>query len=156
MMETSLAGPILQGIGEQNVYNYQAQVARINSAIYKKQEATTLIEGQNEESAARLKTGLTVGAMKAAQGANNIAVDSGSATDVRASAEAMGEVDALTIRYNAARRAYGYGMESRNQQWQSELDKYAGKMSLYGGIMKGISNYMADAKALIEAGAGGG
>ncbi len=55
-----------------------------------------------------MKTRGQVGAIEASQAASNITVGSGSAVDVRSSAAEMGELDALTIRSNAEKQAYGY------------------------------------------------
>ena len=55
-----------------------------------------------------LKAAERAGAIKAAQAASNVDVNSGSALDVRSSAAELGELNALTIRSSAARTAYGY------------------------------------------------
>lgn len=85
---------------------YQAQVARNNAAIAT-QNAT--MDTQSGEIAAvnqGLKTRAAVGKTLAAQGASGIDVNVGSAPKVRAAESELGLLDAMTIRSNAAKKAY--------------------------------------------------
>lgn len=61
-----------------------------------------------------------MGAIKAAEAAGNVDVNSGSAVDVQSSAAALGELNAITIRGNAAKEAYGYETQSTSFENQAQ------------------------------------
>lgn len=86
----------------------QATIADNNQqlAIWQAQDA--LLRGQITENARRLSTAQLKGTQRAAMGANNIALDEGSALRILADTDIMGEIDALTERDNAAREAWAY------------------------------------------------
>lgn len=87
---------------------YQSQVARNNAAIARQNVAWVAQAGEAKVAAEGMRTRAAVGAIKAAQGAGGIDVNTGSAASVRASRGEIGALDAMTIRSNAAREAYGY------------------------------------------------
>lgn len=112
---------------------YKAQVAENNAAIATQQAQWAGEEGDQSASAAALKTRATEGGIEANQAASGIDVNTGSAVQVQDSARILGKLDALTIRSNAARQAYGYQVEATNQTAQSQLDKFAAKNDIEAG-----------------------
>lgn len=79
------------------------------------------------------KTGQQVAAIKANQAASGVDVNSGSAVGVRNSASATGMLDALTIRSNAAKQAYGFLTEAASSTAQSKLDKSKAAFDISAG-----------------------
>lgn len=145
-------GAIQQGRATAAAAQYNAGLATANAAISKQNAAWTSQEGRAAAEAQSLKTRAEVGGIKANQAAGGIALDSGSAFDVRSSAAETGELNALNIRSNAARQAYGYQTESTNYEAQSGLDKseagndlaagaISGSSTLLGGVGNAASNY---------------
>lgn len=59
--------------------------------------------------------------------ANNIDSSSGSALDLIGETAQFGEEDALSIRANAAREAWGYKVGANDSRNQAKLTKAAGK-----------------------------
>lgn len=90
---------------------YQAAVAANNQMVAGWQAADAIQQGQEEEQRLRLKYAQTKGTQRAALAANGVALDEGSAADILTSTDWAREVDANTVRANAARTAWGY----RNQ-----------------------------------------
>lgn len=140
-------GAIQQGKAQAAQATYQAQVARNNAIIAKQNAAYEIEAGKVEEQTQRLKTNLTIGETKAIQGASGLEVGVGSAEDVVASTATIGELDALTIRANAARRTYSYETESTNYTAQGSLydmeavaAKKAAAIGAFGSILGGISS----------------
>lgn len=109
-----------QGAYEQAVYNTDAQLAE-------QQAADAIARGKEAETRQRQATRGLIGSQRAALAAQGIEVDSGSALDVQADTAAMGELDALTIRNNAAREAYGYKVQALNYRQQGQLAALSGK-----------------------------
>lgn len=134
---------------------YQSQIAANNAKIANQNASWTMQSGEAQAQQEGMKTRSEVGAIKAAQAGNNIDVNSGSAVDVRSSASQLGELNALTIRSNASRQAYGYETQSMNETAQSQLEASqssqaldAGMFSVAGSLLGGASsfagNYMKD------------
>ena len=129
------AGSLMEGFAGGQAADFQAQIAKNNAEIaqYNAQGATEVGRVQALNSA--LRTRAVVGQTKAAQAASGIDVNSGSALDVQASERMLGMLDALTIRSNAARAAYGYKAEAAQQTARAGFMKQRGKMSRLTGLM---------------------
>lgn len=155
---TSIAGTIggtaISAIGSEESGNaaaaaskYNSQVASENAQIATQNASMAGAAGEAQVGAEAQKTRSTVGAIKAAQAANGLDVNSGSAVDVRSSASELGELSAINIRSNAARTAYGYQTQSVSDTAQSKLDtfdasqqKLAGEVGAAGGTLSGVGN----------------
>jgi len=129
--------------------NYQAQVARQNQELADRQAADAVARGQVAEDAQRRKTAQAIGtqtAILAAQGTDL----SGSPTDILGDTASAGELDAQTIRSNAAREAYGYkiqstgfGNEGMVQDSRARNSYYSGGTNMLGAgasLLAGASN----------------
>lgn len=126
---------------------YQSQVAANNAKIAQ-QDAT--LEIQSGEIAAvntGLRTRARIGQQKAAQGASGIDVNSGSAVDVRAGTAELGMLDALTVRSDAAKRAYRKEVEASSDvaqsqllQSQAEQEREAGEFNVMSTLLSGASS----------------
>lgn len=139
---------VIQGLGQQQQFNYMAQVARNNAVITAANAEAVRSGGSFEESAAKLRTGATVAAQKTAQGANGIDVAVGSPVAVREATQTVGALDAAMIHYNTARQAFGLDSEGRQYTAQADLDKMAARNSAIAGIGKAGSTILSGATAL--------
>lgn len=86
---------------------YEADAARRNAGLADLEAAGALRRGADAEARHRLQVAQLAGQQRNAFAANGIALDSGSALDVLGDTAALGELDALTIRLNAEREAWG-------------------------------------------------
>jgi hypothetical protein len=109
---------IAQGAYTQRIDNFNAHLADL-------QAQDAISRGAQAEIISRQRTGQLIGAQRAAAGAQGVEVNSGSSVDAQADAARTGELDALTIRNNAARSAWGY-------QVQSFADTNAGQLAMRG------------------------
>ena len=143
---TSAVGAIQSGAAQSAAAGYQAQVAANNEKIAQQNAAQATATGAVQVEQQGIKTKAEVGAIKAAQAASNIDVNTGSALDVRSSAAALGELDALTIRSNAEKQAYGYetqatsfaGQQSLAESEASEAEIGAG-IGAFGSVLGGAT-----------------
>lgn len=118
-------GAIQSANAQKSAAQYNSQVAA-NNAIIANQNATFAgEEGEQQAAQSQAKTRAEVGAIAANQGASGIDVNSGSAVDVRSSASEVGELNAINIRANAARQAYGFQTQAASDTGQSALDRSA-------------------------------
>lgn len=142
----SVLGSIQSSNATRQAANYQAQVAANNAAIAQGQANQATAAGATAVEQQGLKTRAEVGAIKAAEGASNVDVNTGSNVDVRSSAAELGQLDALTIRSNAAKQAYGYEIAGAGFTGQAGLAQAqaaqagtAGGISAAGSLLSGAS-----------------
>lgn len=97
----------------------QAQAATSNAAVAATQARMALEMGEQQEAGQRMKTAALFSDQRAAMGANGVDMGSGSPSEILASTKFMGERDALTIRDNAIRQAWGYKVGANNALTQA-------------------------------------
>lgn len=107
-----LAGQIGQGKQDE-------ATAITNQRISNAQAQDALLRGTKDESRYRRQVAMIAGQQKAEFGARNVTAE-GTALDILGDTAAIGEEDALTIRNNAAREAWGYrNQASEASRWGS-------------------------------------
>lgn len=141
-------GAALSAFGGYQSAMFASQVANNNATIARQNADTDVQAGSYEESASRLRTGLMIGQQKAAQAANGVDVNVGSAPAVRASTAAVGSMDALAIRYNAAKQAANEEAHAASLGEQSKIDRSAAIGALAGGAFKVSSSLLSTASSL--------
>ena len=126
---------------------YEKQVAANNATIATQNANLSTAAGASQVEEQGLKTRAEIGAITASQAASNVDVNSGSAVDVRSSAAALGQLDALTIRSNAEKTTYGYQTQALGFQGQEQLEgleqeqaPIAGGISAAGSLLSGVSS----------------
>src|ERR1700688_1272699 len=113
---TLIAGVAGAGLSAAGSYNnlqaqsqnaaYQAQVAANNAKIAMTNAGMDTQSGEIAAANQGLKTRAAVGTTLAGQGASGVSVNTGSFPTVRAAESELGALDAMTIRSNAAKKAY--------------------------------------------------
>lgn len=146
----SVVGQMQSAQAQKAAANYQAQVAANNAALAKQQAQETTAAGEQQTAMQQMKTRATVGAIRAAEGASGVDVGSGSNVDVRSSAAELGELDALTIRSNAARQSYGYETGATSFQAQSQLDKATASQAGTAGVFGAAGSLLSGASSVAK------
>lgn len=121
----SMMGAYRQGVAQQGAINYEAQVAQNNAKIAEYQASQEKIIGEQQEQTQRLKTAQVFGDQRAAMAANGVDLGEGSPNEVLATTKFTGERDALTIRDNAARRAWAYQNNAAGYTSEAAADRAA-------------------------------
>lgn len=159
----SAGGAMEQAQAQSEAAAYQSQVAANNAKIARENASLDIQAGEAAATNEGLKTRGLVGTEKAAQGASGIDVNTGSAANVRAGTEQIGLLDALTIRSNAAKAAYGQQVAATSQTAQSQLygfesaqAKEAGPISAAGSLLSGVGTVGLNFAKLQNVGAGTG
>lgn len=114
-------GSYNQNIAQANNAAYQAQVAANNAKIAEGNAELETQTGEIQAANYGLKTRAAVGKTMAEQGASGVDVNTGSSVNVRSAESSLGMLDALTIRANAARKAYGYQVGATSDTAESGL-----------------------------------
>lgn len=140
-------GQIQQGQAKASSDRFNAALDRNNAQIARENAERAGQAGEAQAGISEMKTRAQVGAIKANQAAGGVDVNTGSAVDVRSSAAALGELDAISIRSNAAREAYGYQQNSRSFEQQANLGEseaknadIAGPINAAGTLLGGIGD----------------
>lgn len=113
-MASGAFGAYNQSKAAKQSYEYQAAVQRNNAQIAEWQAADATSRGQKAEQAQRLKVAQLKSSQRAGFAARGIALDEGSPLNILNDTDYMGELDALSIRDNAAREAWGHRMQGAN------------------------------------------
>lgn len=156
-MVTSGVGALVGAVGatqtgqaNYQAATYQSAVAQNNQTIAEQNARYALEAGRSQESAQREKTAQMIGMQRAQMAANGIDIGSGSALNVQASTAATGELDALTIRNNAARAAYNYNVQAGDFAANAKLaDMTAANATKTGGI-NAVSSIVGDAGSVAD------
>lgn len=127
---------------------FENDVAERNAQIAERQGSDAINRGALAEGRERLDTREQVGGSRAALAAQGVDVSTGSAADVQTNERAIGETDALTIRNNAAREAWGYDVEAANQRMNGNLAILAGENDAATQRAAGVSTLLTGATSL--------
>lgn len=101
--------------------SYQAQVAANNAKIERQNAAMETQAGAVREANQGLKTRSTIGTTKSQQAASGVDVNTGSFPHVVAAESELGLMDALTIRSDAAKKAYAHEVAATGDTAESQL-----------------------------------
>lgn len=144
---TGAVGAISSANAASSAATYNSEVAAQNQTIANNNATYASQAGEQQAAISEQKTRAQVGSIKAGQAAGGIDVNSGSAVDVQSSAAQLGELNAITIRSNAARTAYGYQTQAAGYGDQSALDtmeaqnsQTAGEIGASSTILGGLSS----------------
>lgn len=117
---------------------YSQRVAEVNAEMARRAAADATIRGNNEEAALRERNYRLMGAQQAAYASSGVDLGSGTPLDVVSSSAGLGELDALTVRNNAAREAYGYTTQATQYEAEGALARYRGNAGAVGSLLSGI------------------
>lgn len=130
-----VASSIQQANAAQAQMDYQAQINKKNALIAQQNAEDKRQEGIEEARMTRLKTAQRVGLQQSALAANGVDVAEGTALDIIEDTSAMGELDALTTRYNYEKQALAFEQQAGNFENQSNLDIIAGQNAYNSGMI---------------------
>lgn len=116
----SAAGAYRNSQGAKTAYGAQAQVNDNNAQIARWQADDAIARGNQEASRMRVKTNQLKGTQRAHMAANGVDLGVGSALSILTDTDQFGEIDAGTIKDNAAREAWA--IRNQAQNFASEAD----------------------------------
>jgi hypothetical protein len=135
-----LAATVLGGVNQAAQQRNEGRIARsqgeaegemfgLNAGLADAQAADAISRGNQNEGRQRLANKQLLGEQRAAFAAQGIDVSAGgtSVEDVTQGDQTVGEFDALTIRNNAIREAWGFQTEASIYRYQGEQARVAGR-----------------------------
>lgn len=125
------------GRAAEKVGEYNAQVDEIKAKDAEER-------GRLQEFNLRTNTRKLIGSQRAAFAASGVDISDpeGTAQNVFADTAKMSEMDALTIRTNAAREAWGFRSQATQDRYSGKLAKYEGDQKAIGALLSTGGNVL--------------
>ena len=139
-----VTGALQQGYANAQADKYNAALATMNSVQAARNASMAAEAGSSQAGIQSMKARAEVGSIKTNQAAGNVDVNSGSAVDTRVSADELGKLDALQIRSNATKEAYGYQVQAKNFENEGKVDKFKASNDLTAGWLNAGSTLLGD------------
>lgn len=143
------AGGIVAGIGAKEsadaqaaAYRYKAGVALLNKQINEQNASWARSAGDVQATISGLKARSQIAETKITQAASGLDVNSGTAAQVRADQVDISAFDQNTIRWNAAKEAYGYETKGAMDVAESGLDTMAADQQEKAGTIAMIGSFI--------------
>lgn len=144
-----MSAGVMMGAGMgMNAYSQYAagqmsqKLANANSKIAAQQADSEVKAGAYNENLSRQRTAAVEGQQVNDTGAENLTV-SGSALRMIGDTARAGEKDALTIRNNALRRAWGFSVQGAGDRYSGQADAASGTLNAAGTLIGGAGRVYA-------------
>ncbi len=122
-----VAGGVQQANAQKANAEFQEDQAKENAKGAEAQAQSATMTGLVEEDRQRQRTRAFLASQRTTLAANNLDMSTGTPLELLGDTAAMGEQDALTIRANAAREAWGYRSQSVDFRNQGAIARATGK-----------------------------
>lgn len=136
---------ISSGIAQGKAASYQAQVAQNNSTIAQHNATYANQAGQAQATEKSLQNAQQLGKIKAAQAANGVDVNSGSAAQVQASQREIGQIDTENTVQSSLLQAYGFRQQAASYTGQAGLDEAESSNAVEAGALSGAGGLLQSA-----------
>ncbi|MHC8321202.1 virion core protein, T7 gp14 family [Pseudomonas sp. GB2N2] len=117
-----------------------ASAALQNAQFSEASAADTIKRGDFESDQQRIQTRDAIGTQRAGFAANGIDVNSGTAANIQDDTAQLGELDALTIKNNAAREAWGYGTQATQFKTSAKNSLSTANSNMFGSLLSSGAN----------------
>jgi hypothetical protein len=145
---SGLLGQIYGGQAQQQYYDYQAGVARLNAQIMQQNSEFAIQAGEAQALQEGQAGAQQLGRIVANQSASGLAVTSGSFKAVQQSAAELNRMQTTFTRSNAAKVAYNYRAQANVFGAEAAADVVAGKNAREAGIIGGIGSILGTASSV--------
>ncbi len=116
---------------------YKQQTENENADFLDIQAKDAILRGDRASNDLKLKTKGLIGRQRAAMAAQGIDIGDGSALDIQEDTAGQGAMDALTIKNNAWRESFGFGMQARARRRAGSLEMLAAKNEANATLLTG-------------------
>ena len=101
--------------------DYQRRMGELNAKLSEAQADDALKRGEKAVVQHKKQVKKLIGAQRTSLAAQGVELDSGSALDIQEESAQLGQIDALTIRNNAWREAWGFRTQALTHSAQGEF-----------------------------------
>jgi len=138
-------GAIQQGNAAAEAGRYNAKVAEMNAVMSERRAKDAMERGAREEQRKRTEVAALKGRQVAAMAANGVDLSFGSPLDTIVDTAVLGELDALTIRKNAANEAYDHRVNAVNGRSDATLSRMNADAAQTGGYLNAAGTLLGGA-----------
>ena len=131
----AVAGGVQTARAQSAAAEAQAQADEANARIGQQQAEQARQIGNMEEERQMRRVRAAVATQRATQAASGLDVNSGTALDLQAETAGFGTADALTIRSNAIRQAWGFEVGAVNDLNSASASRAAGRNAATGTLL---------------------
>lgn len=143
-----------QALNEAQSAFYRSQ-AEINARFAEMQAEFTLKQGTKAARQYQKQVSQVVGEQRAQMAAQGIDVNTGSAADIQQETAEIGALDAMTIKNNAWRQAFGFQQEALNLRFEGRIAAITGNFQSNQASFQRRANVVSGVQSLIGLGLGG-
>lgn len=133
----SLTQAVFQAQAAEQQAKFQSDIAGINAKLAEGQAEDAITRGNSEAGRAINKARRVAGSQRLAAAAQGLNIAVGSPAEAARDTETMGAIDAMTIKNNAVREAYGYRMEAINTRLNARSGQIAARQEAFNTILTG-------------------
>lgn len=142
---SGIAGAVTQANAMRTQAAYQQQVGDTNARLSEMSASDAISRGDKSATLVQKQGQQTIGSQRAGLAAQGIDVNSGSASDVQSSTAAMAAQDALTVKNNAWREAWGYKVQANQATLGGQFAKIGGDAAANSTLLTGGMNAIGTA-----------
>ena len=147
------AGSYIQAYGQWEEGEQNARAAQRNRFLSELSAGDALQRGEQDAGRLRMAATQAIGAQKVAAGASGVDTDSKSTLDIMSDTRLVSELDAQTIRNNAAREAWGYKVQGMAYGDQARQARARAQREVTGTLLGGFARTLSSVSSI--AGVGG-
>lgn len=146
----SAYGQVKGGQAAKSAGASQAQQHEFNARVADLQAEDATARGRDEESRFRASVRGLIGSQRTGFAGQGVDVGSGSAADVQGDAAYLGELDALQIRSNAQREAWGFQVEAQDRRMAAKVARKGGQAAATAGRVGAASTVLSGSSMLLQ------
>lgn len=142
MAALSLIGTLFGAWGQHETGQANKRLAEYNANVAEYQADDAIKRGEVAAGRRRLQTKQVIGDQRVSLASQGVEINEGSAVDVQANAAYLGELDAVTIKNNAAREAWGYKVQAKDLTARGNIAAMTADSMAANTLLTGSSNLM--------------
>lgn len=130
-----VAGGLTQAYAQNQAGDAAKKLADRNADLDLLRADDAVARGAEAERRHRVEVAKLTGAQRAGFAGQGVVVGRDSAATVEQETQTLGELDALTIRNNAAREAWGFKVQAADTRYRGRLAQREGRMQAVGTLL---------------------
>lgn len=146
-----VVGQVKSGNAARKAGEAEQRRLEFNAGVAEQQAGDALQRGFTEESRFRTQVRALVGTQRVGLAGQGVRVDTGSARDVQQDARYLGNLDALTIRANAAQEAWGFRQQATDYRMGGQTAAAAGRAAQTASRFGAASSLLGTGSSLLMA-----
>lgn len=136
----AIAGAGITAYSQREQGKFQEAVAKQNADLDLQSRDDAIRRGAIAEEQHRAKVRQILGTQRAIMGANNVVSSTGTPLGLLAESAQMGEEDAVRLRTNAMREAYGFGVQASSSRTRAQMYRRGGNQAAGATVLAGAAN----------------